>query len=558
MIAFCKTIDFINLSPPQALVEQFKFVDLIGVKLISDVCNVFMFLIYIPPISTDVTNQLYIEFISHFTEYLLGFEGKLLIICDFNAREFCLEEKQLVKSARSLCLYDLMNQLDLQQTNGVVNDRGVCLDPVFSNISCDVRESESKIVDIDLAHPVLEIEINIVKVRRLIVKETNCCIYDYKRVDYDELNLAFSFCDWSSMLTAVDVDDAVDIMYAIIYNIFDLVIPKASNVVKDKKYPQWFTREIINFIKVKNRIHTGWKKSGEEKLKNEHSRVREEIKAKIKSVRVEHFRIIGKKIQYNPAEFWNYVDEIMNGCKTRRILAEGNNMINDPVEVANKFADYSSSVYESFIVEGGVNNIYPSHLNSDSNSNLNLNLNEMSSINDAVIEAFKSLADKGTKGLDDIPCRLVRKISTWLIYPLTIIISEMLETSKYPDEFKITKVILVHKKNGSADQAEFHRPISIINSLAKVVEICLYDSLYQVYDTVKSDCQHGFIPGRSTTTNLTSLTNFIHEAIRRGNQVDVIYSDFSKAFDNHASIVEKELVQKRILTLKWPKQIKKS
>ena len=43
--------------------------------------------------------------------------------------------------------------------------------------------------------------------------------------------------------------------------------------------------------------------------------------------------------------------------------------------------------------------------------------------------------------------------------------------------------------------------------------------------------QHGFIAGRSTVSNLMCKTQFISEAIDQRSQVDVIYTDFSKAFD---------------------------
>ena len=51
--------------------------------------------------------------------------------------------------------------------------------------------------------------------------------------------------------------------------------------------------------------------------------------------------------------------------------------------------------------------------------------------------------------------------------------------------------------------------------------------------------QHGFIQGRSTVSNLLCVTQFISEVIDKGSQVDVIYTDFSKAFDrlDHALLL---------------------
>ena len=43
--------------------------------------------------------------------------------------------------------------------------------------------------------------------------------------------------------------------------------------------------------------------------------------------------------------------------------------------------------------------------------------------------------------------------------------------------------------------------------------------------------QHGFTKGRSTVTNLSEFTNKTIEVMESGNQIDVVYTDFSKAFD---------------------------
>jgi hypothetical protein len=43
--------------------------------------------------------------------------------------------------------------------------------------------------------------------------------------------------------------------------------------------------------------------------------------------------------------------------------------------------------------------------------------------------------------------------------------------------------------------------------------------------------QHGFMKNRSTITNLLEYASFVLNSIENSNQVDLIYTDFSKAFD---------------------------
>ncbi|CAB4026035.1 Hypothetical predicted protein [Paramuricea clavata] len=53
--------------------------------------------------------------------------------------------------------------------------------------------------------------------------------------------------------------------------------------------------------------------------------------------------------------------------------------------------------------------------------------------------------------------------------------------------------------------------------------------------------QHGFIPGRSCTTQLVEVLNSIGSLLDSGKQTDIIFMDMSKAFDkvSHAALIAK-------------------
>ena len=57
------------------------------------------------------------------------------------------------------------------------------------------------------------------------------------------------------------------------------------------------------------------------------------------------------------------------------------------------------------------------------------------------------------------------------------------------------------------------------------------ETYFFLIKTVIIPNKHGFMSGRSTTSNLMVLEQFLLDAFGEEAQVDVIYTDFSKAFD---------------------------
>jgi sarcosine oxidase/L-pipecolate oxidase len=78
---------------------------------------------------------------------------------------------------------------------------------------------------------------------------------------------------------------------------------------------------------------------------------------------------------------------------------------------------------------------------------------------------------------------------------------------------------------------ENYRPISILPAVAKVFECLVRDIMFNQLKNIIIPQQHGFFPGRSTATNLMEFIGFTIESFEDGLQVDVVFTDFKKAFD---------------------------
>jgi hypothetical protein len=78
-----------------------------------------------------------------------------------------------------------------------------------------------------------------------------------------------------------------------------------------------------------------------------------------------------------------------------------------------------------------------------------------------------------------------------------------------------------------------YRPVSLTSVPCKILESIIKDSLMKhlLSNNLLNASQHGFMPNRSCTTNLIEFMDTVTRIVDEGHPVDIVYLDFSKAFD---------------------------
>ena len=162
--------------------------------------------------------------------------------------------------------------------------------------------------------------------------------------------------------------------------------------------------------------------------------------------------------------------------------------------------------------------------NIDCNNNNNIFSNLV--ITPLEIEAvLKNLPLGKAVGSDDINNRILRELAHELSFPICSLLNHSLQLGIFPD---IWKDALVSLKAASVSN---YRPI--LSCLEKVPERVVFKHLYNHFrdNNILSPLQSGFIPGDSTTNQLTFLYNTFCQALDMGKEVRVVFCDVSKAFD---------------------------
>ena len=133
-------------------------------------------------------------------------------------------------------------------------------------------------------------------------------------------------------------------------------------------------------------------------------------------------------------------------------------------------------------------------------------------------------------GADNIPARILKVYPEKLSKPLALLFKRSFSLGRVPVQWKLANILPVHRAN-DRDPVDYYRSISLLSIPRKCQERMVYSAIYPHVSAYLSDWQHGFVKGRSTATQLMLTHHKWAKALDEGHQVDVVFLDFSKAFD---------------------------
>jgi hypothetical protein len=149
-----------------------------------------------------------------------------------------------------------------------------------------------------------------------------------------------------------------------------------------------------------------------------------------------------------------------------------------------------------------------------------------------VSNIINSLSESTACDLNFLSTKLIKKFSTELAIPLSIVINESIINGIFPDELKISRVTPVFKSGDKCDPNNY-RPIAILPVFSKIFERVIYSRLidFLTQKKVIDPRQHGFLKNKSTTTAIFDFIDKVLKGLDNSETVLSIFIDLSKAFD---------------------------
>jgi hypothetical protein len=468
------------------------------------------YLIYRPPSS----NQ---ENLTKLENLLKHSEINSIFIGDFNLPEIDWNNYSAPNkytNILNICLEKGFEQL----VDFPTHDKGNILDLVLTNSPHLIQNINDcgKIGSSD--HCLLSIEI------LSSYKETNNTSerFNWNRADFDSISEGLNAINWKEDLYNLSTEEAWKFFCIILNDLTEKYVPRVK--MKSNSHPSWMSRDLLKSIRKKRRVWKEYRVSGELRKYEEYKDLEKHVKSEVKRLKKQYEKKLSKMKTNNKKCFNGY---LKNKLKNRTGIGplskpdgEVTNLKEEMVEILNQ---YFGSVFTHEDTSS-----LPDCARTESIAFIqDLEFNEA-----LIISYIKNLKKSNSSGPDGMTVTLLQEVSNSISVPLACLFRKSMQEGIVPQDWKDAIVVPIFKK-GVKSKPSNYRPVSLTSVVCKLMERIVKDVIqdHLLKNNLLHNSQHGFLPHKSCTSNLLEFLEVITQEIDKGTPVDVLYLDFSKAFD---------------------------
>ena len=355
-------------------------------------------------------------------------------------------------------------------------------------------------------------------------------VYNYSKGDFNSLRTTLRCLPLLDIVeNEHDVNTAWTKWKDAFLSAVDNFIPKSK--MKSSYKPPYITHDIIHSLNKKAALRKRAKLTNSSELWERFRQLRRNIKSLIRSKKRDYIAKLGSVVKEKPKEFWRFFKAKTTGCSLPDTMQHNDQDITTAEDKAEAFNSYFASNFRPDS---------PISRSCSPSISIQSNLEFISVSSEDVSALLSSLKIDKATGPDEIPAMLLKECSNEIAPSLTALFNMSLSLGKVPQEWKEANVIPVPKK-GDLHLVTNYRPISLLSLISKTLEKVVNMHVSNFVKPSLNKVQHGFCRKRSCTTQLLSVYHDVGKALDSGNEADMIYLDFSKAFD---SVSHRKLVLK--------------
>lgn len=404
----------------------------------------------------------------------------------------------------------------------------LCSNLENQNVSCSVISPG--LSDHEAVYCSLQIDSNTYKCKQKLGRL-------YSRTNY---NRFFQYClesDWRSVFIR---DDPFQAFYDYLTHAFSRAFPIQKIKIKNKK--PWITIGIKIAAKNMRSLHYIRKYTNEAFFFNYYTKYRNTYRKVIKAAKEIYYNNRIEQANNKSKESWTIINELRGkDLRPTKTTINSNDLNNYYCSIADKLTENIIPLNDPLSYMMEINNNQVLHL-------YNTNIVELKGI-------IKDIKNKNSSGIDEISIKIFENLPEPALDVLVCLINKSFQSGVFPSFLKTSLVIPLYK-GGDAENPSNYRPISLIPTLAKIIEKLIKKRVMEFLLSVNllSDYQFGFQQNKSTNDAMFSFLNTVYTKLNEEEIAAAIFCDLSKAFDcvQHGILLQKlERYGFRGSTLEW-------
>mgnify|MGYP000953569661 CR=1 FL=1 len=356
----------------------------------------------------------------------------------------------------------------------------------------------------------LPVFLGIADVKRSNTARPSIRIYNEKNINNFQSNL--SQIDWEVLINSQSTTDSKYQLFAktlieCFYRSFPLV-KLSRKRAKDKK---WITPELKVRIRHKQRLHKKMKNMPSPENQIVYKNYKRNLDSCTKLAKELYYKNLFQDNKNATIKMWRTLGSILNPNKKAKHnqiveLKINNVSVTGDYEIANAMNKYFCNVGKNLADELPAGKDFHNYLKPPVQESIFLYPATEQEISDEI----KKLNPRKSPGHDCISSKIIQACEPIITKPLTLIFNHSLESSSYPSEMKLAKVLALHKKKEFC-YPKHYRPISLLSCLDKLFEKLLYRRFIKFIEKHNLIIleQYGFLKKHSKTLTLIDFVDKI-------------------------------------------------
>ncbi|CAM5095950.1 unnamed protein product [Natator depressus] len=353
---------------------------------------------------------------------------------------------------------------------------------------------------------------------------------DFRKADFDSLRELMGKIPWENNMRGKGVQESWLYFKVSLLTLQGQTIPMCRKNSKYGRQPAWLNNEILAALKYKKEAYK-WKIG--QMTRDEYKNIAWACRSEIRKAKSHLELQLARDVKSNKKGFFRYVS---NKKKVKEsvgpLLNEGGKLVTEDVEKANVLNAFFASVFTNKVSS------QTAALGSTAWGG-----GDQPSVEKEVVRDYLEKLDvHKSMGPDALHPRVLKELADVIAEPLAVIFENSWRSGEVPEDWKKANVVPIFKKGKKEDPGNY-RPVSLTSVPGKIMEQVLKESILKHLEERKviRNSQHRFTKGKSCLTNLIAFYDEITGSVDEGKAVDMLFLDFSKAFDtvSHSILASK-------------------